>query len=219
MGNNKGKLFLVLLIVVPVLWVLIWKSGKHSYQTLPVFGEVEMTGDTVPFEIPPFAFINQNGETVTEKNFEGKIYVANFFFATCPDICPAMNKNLALVYDKFKNNPNVMFISHTVHPEHDSVPVLAEYARNFEAKLPKWHFVTGDKIDIYTLAENDYRVTTTKGSGPEDFIHSEKLVLIDQNKHIRGYYESRDFQDVQKLMDGIKVLLADSRKKILNKQP
>lgn len=213
MKFNRGKLFLVLLIAVPVIWVLIWKSGKHTYQTLPVFGTIEMTGDTVPFVIPPFSFINQQGNVVTENDFKGKIYVANFFFATCPDVCPEMNKNLAMVYDKFKNNPDVMFISHTVHPEHDSVPVLEEYARQLNVGLPKWHFVTGDKQAIYEMAESEYRVTTTKGSGPEDFIHSEKLVLIDQKRQIRGYYESRDFQDVQKLMDGIKVLLADSRKK------
>lgn len=211
MRLNKGKVFLILLIVIPVAWVLIWKSGKHSYNTLPVYGTVEMTGDTVPFEIPPFNFINQNGDSVSEKDFAGKIYVANFFFATCPDVCPEMNKNLSIVYDKFKNNPKVMFISHTVHPEHDSVPVLSEYAQQLGAKLPKWHFVTGDKMKIYNLAETEYRVTTTKGSGPEDFIHSEKLVLIDEKRHIRGYYEGRDFQDVQKLMDGIKVLIADSR--------
>lgn len=212
----RGKIILAILLLVPLLWVLLWKSGKHKHISLPVFGSVEMDGDTIPYVIPSFSFINQYGDSVSQKDFEDKIYVANFFFATCPDVCPEMNNNLSVVYDKFKENPDVLIISHTVYPENDSVPVLLEYSEKLNVKNKKWHFVTGKKTEIYNLAQYDYRVTATKGSGPEDFIHSELLVLVDENKHIRGYYEGRDFKEIQKLIDGIKVLLKEKKEKTLN---
>jgi protein SCO1/2 len=209
----RGKIILALLLIVPIIWVLLWKSGKHHYSTLPIYGSVEMTGDTIPFVITEFNFINQYGKEISDKDFENKIYVANFFFATCPDVCPEMNNNLTVVYDKFKNHDNVMILSHTVHPEHDSVAVLAEYAIKLGVTDDKWQFVTGRKTALYRMAEYEYRITATKGSGPKDFIHSEMLVLIDTDKHIRGYYNGRDFKDIQKLNDGIKVLLKEEREK------
>ena len=209
----RGKILLALFLVVPIVWVLLWKSGKHNYSSLPVYGSVEMTGDTIPFVIPEFSFINQYGQVISDKDFKDKIYVANFFFATCPDVCPEMNNNLTVVYDKFKNHDNVMLLSHTVHPEHDSVAVLAAYAKKLNVTDNKWQFVTGNKAALYRMAEYEYRLTATKGSGPKDFIHSEMLVLIDTDKHIRGYYNGRDFKEIQKLNDGIKVLLKEERDK------
>lgn len=211
MGSGRSRIYLILLILVPVIWVLIWKQGQHSHSTLPVYGDIEMNGDTIPYIIPSFSFTDQNGSVVTEKNFDNTIYVANFFFATCPDVCPEMNQNMSMVYDKFKEYPDVKFISHTVHPEHDSVAILKDYSDKLNAEAGKWYFVTGKKSEIYNLAENFYRVTATKGSKPADFIHSELLVLIDEKKQVRGYYESRDFDQIKKLMDGIKVLLKEKR--------
>jgi protein SCO1/2 len=209
----RGKIFLALFLIIPIVWVLLWKSGKHNYNTLPIYGSVEMSGDTIPFVIPEFSFINQYGKVVSNNDFKDKIYVANFFFATCPDVCPEMNNNLTVVYDKFKNHNNFMILSHTVHPEHDSVEVLADYAKKLGVNNNKWQFVTGSKAELYRMAESEYRVTATKGAGPKDFIHSELLVLIDTDKHIRGYYNGRDFKDIQKLNDGIKILLKEEREK------
>ncbi len=211
MRSKLSRIYLILLILIPVIWVIIWKQGQHTHSSLPVYGDVEMSGDTVPYTIPPFSFIDQDGQVVTEKDFEDKIYVANFFFATCPDVCPEMNQNMSMVYDKFKDHPEVRFISHTVHPEHDTVPVLKAYSDKLHAKSGKWYFVTGRKSEIYSLAENSYKVTATKGSKPADFIHSELLVLIDEKKQVRGYYEGRDFEQIKKLMDGIKVLLKEKK--------
>ena len=172
-------------------------------------GSVEMNGDTTLWVVPDFSFIDQNGDTVTQKTFAGKIYVANFFFATCPDVCPRMNRNLHLVYEKFKRDSNVKFLSHTVNPEHDTVEVLAKYAAKLKADSRIWHFVTGRKKDIYSIAEEGYKAVSVEGDKPATFIHSEKLVLVDREKHIRGIYDSQDFKDVLRLEDDIIIVLKE----------
>jgi len=212
---KKALKFTILAIVFlgPAIWGLLWKYGKVSYVKLPVMGTIEMTGDTTPWTIPPFSFINQNNDSVTQKNFEGKIYVANFFFVSCPDVCPKMNKNLYIVYEKFKKHPDVKFISHTIHPEHDSVAVLAEYAKKLHIDNNKWYFVTGKKSKIYSLAEENYKAVAVKGNKPATFIHSDKLILVDKEKHIRGIYDSNDYNEIQRLQDGIIILLKEYRDK------
>lgn len=172
-------------------------------------GTVEMTGDTTPYVIPDFKFIDQTGDTITQKDFEGKIYVANFFFVSCPDVCPKMNRNVHLVYEKFKKEPLLKFISHTVHPEHDSVAVLAEYAKKLKVDNNKWHFVTGRKKEIYDIAGQAYKAVTVTGDKPANFIHSETLILVDKEKHIRGFYDSQDFKDVLRLEDDIIIVLKE----------
>jgi len=202
-------LIIGIILLGPLTWGLLWKFSTHSYTKLPVMGSVEMNGDTTPWLIPPFKFIDQSGDSVTEKDFEGKIYVANFFFATCPDVCPKMNGHLRNVYEKFKNNPDIKFISHTVHPEHDSVAVLAAYAKTLSIDNKKWLFVTGRKKDIYDLAAESYKAVTVEGPKPATFIHSDKLILVDKEKHIRGIYDSQDYNDVKRLQDGIEILLRE----------
>ena len=197
------------ILIGPLVWGLLWKYSKTSYKKLPVMGSVEMTGDTTPWVIPNFAFISQTGDSVTQKDFEGTIYVANFFFATCPDVCPKMNRNLHLVYEKFKNDPKVKFLSHTVHPEHDSVEILAEYARKLKVNNTKWYFVTGRKKDIYDIAQENYKAVTVEGDKPANFIHSDKLILVDKEKHIRGIYDSQDYKDVLRLQDDIIIVLKE----------
>jgi protein SCO1/2 len=209
MNKLRGIIILSLLLVLPILWVFLWKSGDYKYEKLPLYGDIELTGDTVPFVISDFSFIDQSGDSITSENFNGKIYLANFIFTTCPDICPKVTNNLMVVYDKFKDNPFIEFISHTVHPEHDSVPVLAAWAKKMGIDNDRWHFVTGKKSDLYRIAQEDYRVTATKGRGPKDFIHSEMIVLIDKEKHIRGYYQGQDFKEIRRLIDGVRVLLKE----------
>ncbi len=207
----KGFKILILSVVLlgPLAWGLLWKYSETNYRKLPIMGIVEMNGDTTPFVIPPFSFIDQSGDSVTADDFEGKIYVANFFFATCPEVCPKMNRNLHLVYEKFKRDSNVKYLSHTVHPEHDSVPVLAEYARKLNVDNNIWHFVTGRKKDIYQIAEESYKAVSVEGDKPATFIHSEKLVLIDMEKHIRGFYDSHDYKDIMRLQDDIIIVLKE----------
>ncbi len=137
-------------------------------------------------------------------DFDTSIIVADFFFASCPDICPKLNRNLSKVVEKTAAMPNVKYISHTVDPENDSVPVLAEYAARFKANPDRWHFVTGSKQSLYEIAEKGYLVPVTAEDTTID--HTQNLILIDPWRRIRGYYDGLNPKEVEKLIDEIKVL-------------
>lgn len=160
-----------------------------------------------------FSLTDQTGKTITRKDFEHSITVVDFFFTSCQGICPVMNSQMKRVYEKFKGNPEVQFISHTVNPEKDSVPVLAAYAKHYNADASQWHFVTGDKPQLYKLARKSYLISDTNGNGgKEDFVHSQNFALIDKVGHIRGVYDGTDSVEVNRLMVELNVLL-DSYKK------
>jgi protein SCO1 len=178
-----------------------------SQKKLPFLGEGE-------HRIPDFAFTNQDGKSITQADFKNKIYVADFFFTSCPTMCPVMNRNLLTVQEAFKNNPEIAFLSHSIDPRHDSVPVLKEYAERLGADTRQWQFVTGKQTDIYRIAKEGYLLTTEKDTiSPEKsggFLHSGALVLIDKYQRIRGMYDGTQKEAVQKLIADIPVLLAES---------
>jgi len=158
--------------------------------------------------ISQFKLINQLGDTITEKTFEGKIYVADFFFTRCGGICPKMTKQMDRAAEVLKNEKDVMFLSHSVTPVMDSVPILAAYADLYGADPEQWMLVTGDKKQIYDLARKFYFAVTTEGEGDEaDFIHTENFVLIDKEKRIRGFYDGTSEKDVDRLIGDIRILL------------
>jgi protein SCO1/2 len=163
--------------------------------------------------IRDFKLINQNGDTITQENFKNKIYVANFFFATCTGICPNMNGGLKTVYDEYRGDKDICFISHSSLPNEDTVPVLKAYAQRFDAQVPQWQFVTGNKKEIYDLARNYYLMAETKEKGLKyDFIHSRYLALIDTHKRIRGYYDGTSTEDISRLIDDILLLKKENIK-------
>jgi len=182
-------------------------SAKNK-QLLPIYGEKTFIGtDTVYHTIQPFFFTNQYNEKITEKTVDHKIYVADFFFATCQSICPQMSSQLVHVQNAFKNDKDVLILSHTVNPMHDTVEVLYGYAQSYGAIKGKWHFLTGSKKEIYDLAKNSYLVNALQDDGtPEGFLHSELFVLVDSQKRIRGSYDGTDSVAVKKLIEDIKVL-------------
>jgi protein SCO1/2 len=155
--------------------------------------------------IASFDLINQNGEKVTAKTFEDKIYVTDFFFTRCGTICPIMTSNMEVVQKEFLNDPEILLLSHSVTM--DSVSVLKDYA-DAKGVLPnKWHLVTGTKKEIYKLARKSYFAVLDEGDGgDQDFIHTEQFVLIDKKKRIRGYYDGTDLKDVQRLISDVRVL-------------
>jgi len=159
-------------------------------------------------KVPSFNLIDQNGESVTEQTFKEKIYVTDFFFTTCPGICPKMTENMALVQEAFKDDPEVLLLSHSVTPETDSVQVLKTYAENKGAISNKWYLVTGDRKQIYDLGRKTYFVEQDLGQekDEDEFLHSENFVLIDKNKHIRGIYNGLNATAVQQLIADIKTL-------------
>lgn len=160
--------------------------------------------------IADFKLVNQLGDTITQDVFKGEVYVANFFFVTCPTICPIMSNYFAELQDDFKDEPRVMFISHSVTPIMDSVPVLAEYGEKYGADPNKWILATGDKKEIYNLARKSYFAVLDEGDGGvQDFIHTENMILVDSKRRIRGYYDGTSSKDMERLKDEIGILLKE----------
>ena len=146
----------------------------------------------------------ENGKIISQKDYAGKVYVADFFFTTCPTICPIMTKNMVDVQNALKNNNNVMLLSHTVMPDVDSVPVLKKYAVEHGVDDNKWNLVTGKKEDIYSIARKSY--LAVKLGEPEelyDMVHTENFVLVDQKRRVRGFYDGTKKEDMQRLIDDV----------------
>lgn len=183
-------------------------SESPAPKLLPVYGAKTPKGnDTTYHQIGAFSLTDQNGKTVTDQTTKGKIYVANFFFATCQSICPEMSSNLTLVQKTFINDDSLLILSHSVNPLHDTVEVLKSYAIQYGAIDHKWHLLTGDKKSIYALAKQDYLVNALEDDGtPEGFLHSELFLLIDAKARIRGMYDGTNKAEVQKLIEDIKLL-------------
>ncbi len=190
-------------------------------KVLPIFNPADVNSELVDstvqhvgkyHTIADFSFTNQNGKTVTQKDYEGKIYVADFFFTTCQTICPIMTTNMTEVQKAFSNNPNVMILSHTVTPEIDSVPVLKKYALKQGVNDSKWNMVTGDKKDIYYIARKSYlAVKTGKPEEMYDMVHTENFVLVDTKRRVRGFYDGTKKEDVQRLIEDINWLLEQEK--------
>ncbi|AIZ43077.1 SCO family protein [Cellulophaga baltica] len=159
-------------------------------------------------KIPDFKLVNQLGDTLTQQNFDNKIYITDFFFTSCPGICPQMTNSMVALQEKFKNDPNILFLSHSVTPTIDTVEELAKYAKRFGVISNKWHLVTGDKTEIYNLGRNEYFVENDLGIPKDinDFLHSENFLLIDKNKHIRGIYNGLNRASMAQLVVDVQAL-------------
>lgn len=212
----KYRKFFIVLILFSVVTISLFYSALKPQKTLPIYNPAdvnpELVDSTVQYKskyhtIADFSFVNQNGDTITQKNYEGKIYVADFFFTTCGSICPKMTTNLEEVQKAVLNNPKVMLLSHTVFPEVDSIPVLKEYAIKHHVVDSKWNLVTGDKKDIYTMARKSY--LAVKLGRPDqlyDMVHTENFVLIDQKRRVRGFYDGTNKEEMKRLLEDIDFL-------------
>ncbi len=162
-----------------------------------------------------FSFTNQEGKTITEKDVEGKIRVVEYFFTTCKGICPRMNENMSKVYEAFHGNDKVMILSHTVDPKKDTVEAMKAYSLRFDADPKQWMFLTGDKKQLYDMARNAYLVTAIDDTATvdieSDFIHSEKMILVDDGGRIRGQYDGTKIDEVNQMIGDIKELLKDMK--------
>lgn len=208
---------------IAVLFAVFAGCDSDSEKTLPILGHRRLdtleTGgklmyDTVYHTIPPFRFVDQDSAWVTEDTFRDKIYVADFFFTSCPTICPVMKTQMLRVYQAFKDNNEVLLLSHTIDPEYDTVATLREFARRLGVESGKWHFVTGRKDDIYSIGEKSYMVTAQEDpSEPGGYLHSGAFILVDKEKRIRGYYDGTDKKEVDRLIKDIPALLNEYRRK------
>lgn len=185
--------------------------GERDWVTKTVDGKEIV--DTIYNVIPPFTFVNQDSDTITEKIVEGKIYVSDFFFTSCPTICPVMKRQMLKVFQEIKANPDVMIISHTIDPEHDTPQVLHKYAEDLGVEGKQWQFVTGPKEKIYEIGQKNYMSTAKEDKSAEGgYIHSGAFILVDKEKHVRGMYDGTTDEGTQKLLKDITTLLEEYKK-------
>lgn len=217
---KKYRIFIGFFVVFSTVTIALFYSVLKPVKTLPIYApsdvNPEMVDSTVQYvankhTIADFKFVNQNGKIVTQKDYEGKIYVADFFFTTCPTICPKMTTNMVWLQNQIKNNPKVMLLSHSVTPDIDSVPVLKQYALKKGVIDGKWNLVTGDKKDIYYIARKSYLAVKT-GNPKElyDMVHTENFVLVDTKRRVRGFYDGTNLdQPTEPGIKNVKQLLED----------
>lgn len=208
------RLTLIICLAVTISSCSLQKSSEKA---LPKLGRPEVVVnkvdgkevmDTIPHRIADFSFLNQDSSIVNNESLAGKIYVADFFFTSCPTICPKMKKQLLRVYDQFVDNDTVMIVSHSIDPKHDSVAVLREFSKALGVSNKKWHFLTGDKEEIYQLGEKSYMVTAgADKDAPGGYIHSGAFLLVDSDRRIRGVYDGTVPEQVDLLILDIRTLL------------
>lgn len=203
-------------LVVAIVFLYACKQNKEVSQvdSLPYFNSAEFTPDwqAKTHKIPAFSFVNQNGEIITNDTYEDKIYVADFFFTTCPGICPKLTKNMNFIQDLYGKDDDVMLLSHTVMPWVDTVDKLKAYAEKNHVNAAKWHLVTGDQEVLYDIARNGYFADEDfKKTGDEsEFIHTENFVLVDKQGYIRGVYNGTIEIEIERLKRHIEILKTET---------
>jgi len=200
---------LSVIIISAIYFALAPEPKLRIYQPNDVAAElVDTTLQHVKkyHQIADFSLVNQLGDTITQKTFEGRIYVADFFFTTCATICPIMTEHMGQIQRKIKNDPDILLLSHTVTPEIDTVAQLKRYADKKGVIAGKWHLVTGDKKEIYDLARKSYLVAKDQPYSPYDLVHTENFVLIDPQRRIRGFYDGTDPAAIESLLEDIAIL-------------
>lgn len=219
MNFTRYRNFFAVFAILSAVILYLFYNALKPVKILPIYQPAEVSFELVDsslqhvkkyHKIAPFRLINQNGNIITQKDYEGLIYVADFFFTTCPSICPIMTDNMAGIQAKILDDNNLKLLSFSVTPAIDSVPQLKKYALEKGVNDAKWNLLTGDKKAIYTLARKSYFVVKEDGDGgPLDMIHTENFVLVDPEKRIRGYYDGTDNQAMETLLEDIAVLKAE----------
>ncbi len=208
--RKKFLLLLVLLVCVPGA-IFLGLGSRNHYNTLPYIGvrEVNAPGDTTYFTVPPFSFIDENGEPFTDKDTEGKILVVDFFFTRCTSICPRMSAQMQQLQLRLEGPryDDVLFLSHTVDPEHDTPEVLKAYGKKLDADPKRWKFLTGNAADIYRQGNLGYLLSANVDSAAAElFVHSPQFVLVDKQRHIRGMYDGTNSDAMRDLVTDLKAL-------------
>lgn len=226
---KRYKIFIGFFVIFSIITVSLFYTALKPIPKLPIYNpsdvNPELVDSTVQYvannhTISDFKFTNQNGKIITQKDYEGKIYVADFFFTTCPTICPKMTTNMVWLQNQILKFPNVMLLSHSVTPDIDSVPVLKKYALEKGVIDAKWNLVTGDKKDIYYIARKSYlAVKTGKPEELYDMVHTENFVLVDAKRRVRGFYDGTNLdgptepgiKNVKQLLEDIQLLVSEEK--------
>jgi protein SCO1/2 len=196
------------LLLISILFICCENKTK-----LPILGNSKfIDGKEIPHKIRDFSFINQDSMTITNRDYEDKIYVVDFFFTTCPTICPTVMTQMLRIYDKYENNPMVSLLSHTLDPDTDSIPALKAYANNLEIYAPKWNLVTGEEEIIHSFAADYMNIVVKDKKVPKGINHSGKIVLVDKTRRIRAFAEGTDPDEVTQLLEDIDKLIQEYEK-------
>lgn len=219
---SQFKFFGIVLGIISIIIIYFIYNALKPQERLPIYQPnmvnpelVDSTlHDTKKYHtIADFMLTNQNGETITEQSYENSIYIADFFFTTCPSICPIMTKNMANIQEQILNDDEVMLLSHSVTPKIDSVEQLKKYAIEKGVIDAKWNLVTGDKKQIYELARKSYLAVKNDGDGgPFDMIHTENFILVDKERRIRGFYDGTSEEEIKELLEDLSILKASYQK-------
>ncbi len=190
-----------------------WDTAHDESGKIELNKKGNIMMDTFYHSVPPFEFMSQDGQLFKSESLKGNLYVAEFFFSSCPGICPIMNGNMQRVQKEFLGDDNVKIVSFSIDPERDSIKALKIYADKMNAISGKWYFLTGDKQSIFDLGKQGYKLTTQQGDGgSKDFEHSDKMILIDADGHIRGYYNGTDSTSVKDMMGDMVLILSRMKK-------
>ena len=189
---------------------LLAGCDTNEQDALPILGQIEVVADdTIYHTIPDFKFMDQDSQLVTNETFQDGIYISDFFFTSCPSICPKVKKQMLRLYDAYADESRLKYLSHSIDTRRDSVPRLKLYATNLGVETERWHFVTGDKDQIFEIA-NDYFVSALEDPGaPGGFDHSGRLILVDSKRHIRAFCDGTNEQQVTDFMTQINQLLEE----------
>lgn len=215
---RRYRFFWITLLGISAVIIYLIHDALQPRQLLPVYQPADFNAELVDPEmnhikkyhrVADFSLVNQNGDTITQRDYRGHIYIADFFFTTCLTICPIMTDNMVYLQDQLRDEAEVLLLSHSVTPEIDSVPRLKAYAREKGVLDEKWNLVTGDKKQIYELARKSYMAVKTDGDGgPFDMIHTENFILVDKESRIRGTYDGTSRSDMERLLADLKILQA-----------
>ena len=213
---KRYGLFASIMLIISLSAIIMFYNVLTPEKKLPIYQpnmvKFQLVDSTIQHvkrfhKINDFSLVNQNNEIITNENYDGKIYIADFFFTTCPGICPIMKENMIVLQDEFINDDDILLLSHTVTPEIDSVHVLKKYSLDKGVIDSKWNMVTGDKKQIYNLARKSYLVAEDIESPTQyDMIHTENFVLVDSKRRIRGFYDGTDNDVMDNLISDIKIL-------------
>lgn len=191
-----------------LLLLISLMACEYKPSKLPIIGERDVVdGDTVYHSVRPFSFVNQDSQLITEKTFEGKIYVVDFFFTHCPTICPKVTRQMLRVYDKYKDDNRVLLLSHSIDTRNDTVGRLKDYAGKLGVSSKSWHFITGNSDSIYNIAADYFSFAKEDAESPGGFVHSGQLILVDKQRRVRSFCDGTDEKDVTRFMKDIDVLL------------
>lgn len=205
--HNAMKHFI---FTVFTLFALILACTEPDKRVLPILGERDLVdGDTVYRSVPEFSFVDQDSQIVTNATFKDKIYVVDFFFIHCPTICPKVKANGLRIYQKYKDDPRLALLSHSIDVKNDTVAALKQHAQKLGVEKPGWYLVTGNHDAIYGIADDYFSVAVENPDAPGGFDHSGRLILVDKNRHVRSFCDGTDAADVDRFMKDIDILLAE----------